>query len=361
MALYRRMCRWEEAQGSDKQVEDVDINIGASELKPNESLVKRARATEEYIANVAASESLVYDFRQRFLGGGVITPNQGQRLVSSPAAAILPSSYFAASGPVRIPVDHNVVDCELTPYELGDDEDILDPYTSPSELYDGEGAFRPVRMFVDPPGKELTAKTRYWQDLHVPDENGRSKAILVELSSLLGSLLAVCNSLLERRLYPWREHQAAWFVITGEPPTVPALVGGYRTSSNPAITEHTITMRVKPWVPAETVRRLYRRLQERVLEDRPRSLSERNLAVFRFVVEQTEVWGVEVGDSEAGPAQPTKPKLVQPAWRTLLDLWNRRYPEGHDWHYGDVRNLRRDFGRAERAIVHPRYKAQDGN
>ena len=31
------------------------------------------------------------------------------------------------------------------------------------------------------------------------------------------------------------------------------------------------------------------------------------------------------------------------SWRQIMERWNQRYPQGHDWHYKDVRNLRRDF------------------
>jgi hypothetical protein len=300
---------------------------------------------------------LVYEFRQQFLDGGVITPEQAQKLLSSSAAAVLPSSYFTSSGPVHVPIDHEILDYE----ELGDEyEGRFLPF------FDDEGEeYTMARIIVDPPGTELTAKLTakdsYWEDLFIPDENGRPKTIEVELGSLLGSVHAVCNSLLERRTYPRQEHQAAWFLLTGEPPRVPALAGGYQRSSNPAITDYSITMTVKPWVPAETVRRYYGRLQERLLEERPRSLSERNLAVFRFVVEKMEVNGTDEGHSGAERPRVTELRPVPRSWRTLLRLWNGKFPEGHKWHYTDVRNFSRDFGRAKQAILHPRYKAQDSS
>jgi hypothetical protein len=32
-----------------------------------------------------------------------------------------------------------------------------------------------------------------------------------------------------------------------------------------------------------------------------------------------------------------------PSWRGIMEQWNQRYPQEHDWHYLDVRNFRRDF------------------
>ena len=38
-------------------------------------------------------------------------------------------------------------------------------------------------------------------------------------------------------------------------------------------------------------------------------------------------------------------------WSRLQAQWNEEYPPGHDWHYSDYRNLRRDFKEAFEALV----------
>ena len=114
-------------------------------------------------------------------------------------------------------------------------------------------------------------------------------------------------------------------------------------------------MTVQPWVPADTVRKFYGQLQERVLTSRPRALSERNLAVFRFIVEQQEVkpHSDNALASELTRRHPKLMRLKQPSWRVMLKRWNRHLPAGHKWHYQYVQNFQRDFKRAAKAILSP--------
>jgi hypothetical protein len=65
--------------------------------------------------------------------------------------------------------------------------------------------------------------------------------------------------------------------------------------------------------------------------------SSRRLAVFQFVVERGE-------HSEA------EDTLKPGSWRKAMNRWNQSLPEHHDWRYTDVRNFRRDFKEAEKAL-----------
>jgi hypothetical protein len=51
------------------------------------------------------------------------------------------------------------------------------------------------------------------------------------------------------------------------------------------------------------------------------------------------------------PAQRT-PRHFKPRvpWRELLQLWNKRYPLGHEYHYKDVRNFYKDFKEAKEVL-----------
>src|SRR5215207_1294526 len=112
---------------------------------------------------------------------------------------------------------------------------------------------------------------------------------------------------------------------------------------------------VQPWVPADTVRKFYRQLQGRVLTSRPRALSERNLAVFRFVVGQQEVKpkGDNAPASELTRRHPKLMRIKQPSWRVMLKRWNQHYHADDKWQYRYVRNFQRDFRRAKQATVSP--------
>jgi hypothetical protein len=61
-------------------------------------------------------------------------------------------------------------------------------------------------------------------------------------------------------------------------------------------------------------------------------------------------------DEDGWPKKKLPPtELMGCPWRTLLDRWNKVYPEGHEWHYEHVRNFERDFRRAEAAVAFPNY------
>ena len=273
-------------------------------------------------------------------------------MISSPAAAYLPYAYFtigyfASSGTTnRIPV----VGHEATEYELEPEE---------SDEY---GPYTPVRVVVDPPGDEIIEKirgmVRGMERLPFPDEDNHPQEIQVAQSSVLDELRRVAHTLTRALITscPWQDTQATWFVLTGEPPAVPAMRGRARAGRRSAPDFGTITLDRQSWVSADAVRKFYKRLQRRLLASKPGSTSERNLAVFRFVVSQLEVQAPD--DSRRKPLLLSKRKatLAQPPWRTLLDRWNRKYPEEHEWHCKDVRNFSKAFRRAEQAVLPSHYK-----
>jgi hypothetical protein len=152
----------------------------------------------------------------------------------------------------------------------------------------------------------------------------------------------LCGWLSER--YPWSEDEAARFVLTGEPPEVAPLFGHIRLSGSEEsslFSYGTITLTVEPWVSADSVKRFYREMQSKVLARKPHKRRPRSLAIFRFVVEQCK-WGRE------------RELIGKPTWPKLLELWNERYPEGHEWHYKGVwQNFQRDFGRVASVVPFP--------
>ncbi len=329
------MKDWEQGRTPEDKGDDEVSKPPMLELGDIES--PRSKALEEYIAKIASCERSVYNFRDWFLGGRVLSHEQARALVSSPAAAYLPPYYFNPQGEIQVPlVGHVATPAEMEPVESDEDG----PYTA-------------VKVFVDPPGRELTAKVRGTNELLVPGEDGRPRKVTVSEYSVLNDVRRINSRLLRWR--PWKEEETTWFVLTGEPPAVPAAAGRFRASRTPVITYGTITMTIQPWVSAKTVRDFYQRLQGRLVTEKPRASSKRNLAVFRFVMDQhrVELPKVAGGDVFEGMKPP---KLVCPPWRTLLERWNRMHPEGEKWHYNDVRNFSKDFRRAKQAVVHPRYR-----
>lgn len=154
-------------------------------------------------------------------------------------------------------------------------------------------------------------------------------------------------------LFPaWTQADAAWAVVTGKVRRVPrSITGSAQGFSNAHLAYAKINMSVEPWVSAETVTKIYQQLQSSVLGRRPRSLSERNLTMTRFVMNQLKEL---VSDGAVSSSEP--PKMT---WRNLMARWN----EAHQgWAYDDERQFYRDCRRIIRTIARPydEIKAEKG-
>jgi len=164
-------------------------------------------------------------------------------------------------------------------------------------------------------------------------------------------------------------------MLTGEPPRVPAVVGRLQVRRDRATTYGTITLTVQSWVPADVVYGFYRDMRQNAFAGSHQTISERKIAVFRFVMAQHEVHPPKSGkrkysvlDTPVGSVLRLshetraklrrKPQLVKPPWKAMLDRWNEQYS---DWPYKDEANLKRDFHEAKKTIVHPQYDFQVGN
>lgn len=174
-------------------------------------------------------------------------------------------------------------------------------------------------------------------------EPGRVEHLAFYEGSLLERLRDLSESL-RRDLYPlWTQPEAAWVIVTGEVREVPkCLEGEVESFSNDHLTHGFITLRVEPWITADTVTRTYQYLQSLMLRRRPRALSERNLAMTRFVLRQLRdliAHGLE--DEE---------ELTKMSWRSVMGEWNEAHPE---WAYDDERQFYRDCRRIAGAVARP--------
>ncbi len=121
--------------------------------------------------------------------------------------------------------------------------------------------------------------------------------------------------------YPWPLRDAAWFMLTGEPPEVEAL----NIERNPTTGTYSVTL--APWISEKTFRQAYRAIHTG--DNRP--LGYKSLSAFRFVDRHTEV----------GQA---------PTWAELTERWNKLYPEDN---FTDRSALRRAYRRAEDRLAWP--------
>ena len=179
------------------------------------------------------------------------------------------------------------------------------------------------------------------------------------------------------RIYPWEPEDAACFVITGEVPPVMPVKAKTKTRYTPGFSAGTIVLEVAPWVSAETVQKVYIEAQTKLRGRRAHKLEDRNLAVFRFVVERLEaIRPVTLTSSrETHTPQSLKfltqdefgwPKmfkateLVGSSLTELHREWNQKYPEGHDWYYKSPKTFTRDFRKTQEEISHPLYNPKNG-
>jgi hypothetical protein len=101
------------------------------------------------------------------------------------------------------------------------------------------------------------------------------------------------------------------------------------------ISNNQITITAEPWVSPEDVRREYKSLQDSWFwKPTP---SERRVQLLRFVVRFCETRF----DEKRNIATFVR-GASWPGWRRIMEQWNQRYPQDHDWHYKDVRNFQRD-------------------
>ena len=140
--------------------------------------------------------------------------------------------------------------------------------------------------------------------------------------------------------YGWHRDDAAWFVLTGESPTLrPLAVSFFDTVSKYGPSYCEITLHVAPWVPSEEVEKAFVRARDQVRgAEGPGTVGEQRLEVLRFVEEQR--------------AKHER----RPNFEALLQMWNHEYPH---WSYADYRALSKAYREARKEVIYPEYRPPD--
>jgi len=261
-------------------------------------------------------------FRRDVFGGQIVSASNASSLIRSPATSILPLVKFKRA---NIPTeDHEaellwIEESVLTerPYEVHGELKIMWAEGEKQVPFSWKGS-RPLRSlpFWDGEKKHLV---RAWR------------------GSVIDELHDVATKL--ARAYPWEPPFAAWFILTDEAPWVPPLTA-QASGPDTRLNHGSITITAAHWVPKEVVSKFYADVKART--NPAPTPSMRRLALFRFVVQCSR-----------GVQQIHTVGLETPRWRPLLRMWNEEHPAGDPWHYGDVRNFRRDFLEAFRSLVNP--------
>jgi hypothetical protein len=156
--------------------------------------------------------------------------------------------------------------------------------------------------------------------------------------------------------YPWGKDQAMHFVLSGDALQVNTVIGSHRMMRVLGPDAHkfnrgTITLEVESWIPPELVKQAYVNLQREVHGGRRvRRGEERNIEVFRFVLDKSQV-------SVVSESEHLGMLTLLDTWRNLRKSWDKQFPLGHAWRYGEHngRNFYRDFMRGQRTVIGTEY------
>ena len=300
----------------------------APALRAEETL--RAEVFEECLAQMAASDPDVIEFRKAVLGGRsrLLKPEEAVKLIRSPAAQALSLARFEE---LKIPVLSHEAELKGQKFNVPED-----PWKRHLAM-----------IFTDPPGETIRAwslpdsKQRFVM-LDFVNENSRADRIWVLTGSLLGDLHELGGQLAER--FSWQRAQAARFVLTGEPAAVPPINLRYRVEEDEDFKRGVVTLSVATWVSAETVDAVYRDIQRRMLGDiNNRQLDMKTLQLVRFVAKQTN--SIDL----------TRPQRRE--WGELVKAWDkenlhhtysrRKQPTSDFW---------KDYSRGIQLLLSPKYK-----
>jgi hypothetical protein len=352
----------------------------------------RAEALGEYIALRATMDPQVRHFRKVVLEGEPLTVEQAYTFVYSPANQCFPIAWFQER---QIPMREHLASSH--PYKY------YDNYHENWGEDDQGRLYRFHDIYIEPPGE--TFRRIVYEPLNEDERESLSIPLLssdpassgredwpVEIGSVLDILRRVCDRLVKASGYAWSEEQATWFVLTGEATQSNALDGRADTVFGDIITRGTITLTAEPWVPAESIERYYRKMQRSMLRHDNRPLSDKSLALFRFVMScyrdavtdfvkpdargpsPSDCWRVGLKITKrmsphGGWEEDLSPfegdlqgaKIDErPSWRDLQERWNRscivqEYLR-QEWCYEDVRNFRRAVLEATRLLLIPPYE-----
>ncbi len=274
-----------------------------------EAVTARARALSTVLAQLAAAEPEVCQFRACLLAGRVLTADEAEAFVASPALQWCSGTLLRRYG--IPPVGH-------TATVLQHDR--------------GASGCRHVRLHVAPPGVVVArhAPPGTTERLTWPRRDGGARWIDVQAGSVLDALRQLGEELAAR--FPWDPGQAGWFVLTGLPPWVAPVRAWVRRRYAPMHAYVQINLAVEPWVPAAEVLAAYRALQQKWLPGDNRLLGAKTLALATFFLEQSG------------------PELKRPPWRTLQARWNAQHPA---WGFRDVRQFAHRCREAVAALLAP--------
>jgi len=291
-------------------------------------------AYSEFISKAIQLDYRILKFRRNVLGDSerTVSHEEATSLVRSPAVQRLPLDFFVEAG---------------TP--------VVGHTTKPMPI---EGA--PYHLYVEPPARFVdTSETRVRpRSFRWVGTNGVLEKHPVADSSVLGDLQVLCKYLAKH--HPLTEEMAAYLVLCGETVQVAPLSGRVSNTHDAqagayAYDHSTITLTIPSWARPEQVQQAYAKLRAQAwAKNSYRSRSERNIAIFRFVMKRAEPYPPK--DLIPG----TSGTFKFPPWRELVKEWNQPLPRDHEWRfdhpgYTPEKMFRNAFANGYKAITGKKY------
>ncbi len=325
---------------------------------------ERFEVRGEVLAKHASSNRAVQAFRDRFLGGELLSPEQSQAFVTSLANQHLPVEWFFEQQVSFL--DHTSLTQETT---VDYRDEVIEFTVQPANINCRvekdvlSEDYRRLSVAGDP--SEVIQRRRNDVTLPTSDEVGIAQAGLLDLGywrgftgyvrtdSPLGALGSLGDHLM-KRYRVWKSPYATRFVLTGETPE----------ETSPLWTETgptgEIVLHAAPWISSESVKSAYSRelwlrgwMSERYnwskgpKAKRQRRLDDKTLKLLRFVTARMD--------------QLNDPREKRRKGRQIAAEWDAVFAE---WAYrGDTRTMWRDYNRALQSVasVAARNDSSDSN
>jgi hypothetical protein len=291
-------------------------------------------AYSEFISKAIQLDYRILKLRRNVLGDSerTVSHEEATNLVRSPAVQRLPLDFFIETGTPVVGHTAKHVPVEGAPYNL---------YVEPSA------------RFVNTSEIRMRPMSFRWIAT-----NGVLEKHPVADSSLLAELQELCIHLAKH--HPITEEMVAYLVLCGGTVQVASLAGRVSDTQNAQVGAYaydhsTITLTVPSWVRPEQVQQAYAKLRAQALaKNRYRSRSDRNIAIFRFVMERAE----PLPPKDLVPG--TRGTFKFPPWRTLVKEWNKPLPKDHRWRFDQFgytaeKRFRNAFADGYEAITGKKY------
>lgn len=258
------------------------------EIELDERERSHAEALKHYLVRQAAALPQVRQFRDEKLRGDLLTPDQAEEFLRAEELKDRPEEEpdenFSYAGHVY-----------GLPREVL--EDLVIPSLSKDGYFSEESAYYSEKLL-----------SSVWF------RNDDEEIDLGHLSLYLASV------------YPWEPEDAAWFVLTGEPPEVVSVHLTYHPRRG------VFSLTFAPWISEPTLRQAYRKARDRTHSGKDnRNPGRKALAVLRFVSERT-------------------PPGKKPKWTQLMKTWNIKCRNGEyqpEWTFNAVQTFRNTYLRSE--------------